>query len=226
MDKFVVRSPRNLQNDEIKISEIKTLRQSTLQSLAGVVVLEDFERAKKVLESDEESTERKIDVLKSLESKKPSKEVLVKVGIGKTIRKLSKDPCTAQEASPNQAKLKKLSYQIYKSWKTELERKVELQRETIIVDSDKETKRLRSAAVRLINTSIKSSRKQIESEQRKLSEEIEQEIFCQSKKLVGHIYRKLNRKIIFGLKNPELCSQLIVGDLSVPELVKRFQSQK
>jgi len=223
MDKFVVRSPRNLQKDEIKISEIKTLRQSTLQSLAGVVVLEDFERAKRVLESDEESTERKLDVLKSLESKKPSKEVLVKVGIGKTIRKLSKDPCTDEE---NQVQLKKLSYKIYKSWKTELERKVELQRELIIVESDKETKRLRSAAVRLINTSIKSSRKQIESEQRKLSEEIEKEIFCQSKKLVGHAYRKLNRKIVFGLKNPELCSELILDNLSVPELVKRFQSQK
>ena len=90
MDKFVIRNPRNLQSSKVNSSERKHLKQTTLQSLAGVVVLEELEHAKKVLESEEESVDRKLDVLNNLKNKKPSKEVLVKVGIGRTVRKLSK----------------------------------------------------------------------------------------------------------------------------------------
>ena len=156
MDKFVIRNPRNLQTkDEIESSGRKHLKQTTLQSLAGVVVLEDFVQAKKILESDEETIERKLDVLQGLKNKKPSKEVLIKVGIGKTVRKLSKvfissdlristinainckDPGEVAETGPSQSKLRKLSYKIYQNWKNELERKVELKRNTITVQSDK-----------------------------------------------------------------------------------------
>ena len=90
MDKFVIRNPRNLQSNKTSESEIKHLKQTTLQSLAGVVVIEELEQAKKVLESEHETAERKLEVLSRLKSKKPSKEVLVKVGIGKTVKKLSK----------------------------------------------------------------------------------------------------------------------------------------
>ena len=90
MDKFVIRNPRNLQSKDKKLSEKKHLKQTTLQSLAGVVVLEELEQAKKVLESEEESIEKKLEVLNNLRHKKPSKEVLIKVGIGRTVRKLSK----------------------------------------------------------------------------------------------------------------------------------------
>jgi len=224
MDKFVIRNPRNLQTkDEIESSGRKHLKQTTLQSLAGVVVLEDFVQAKKILESDEETIERKLDVLQGLKNKKPSKEVLIKVGIGKTVRKLSKDPGEIAETGPSQSKLRKLSYKIYQNWKNELERKVELKRNTITVQSDKETERLRSAAVKFINTSIKSNSKETNSAHRKISEEIEKEIFSQSKCMVGSEYRKLSRKVVFGLKSEDLCSKVISCDKPIPELVRGFR---
>ena len=48
-----------------------------------------------------------------------------------------KDPCENVETDPCQAKLRKLSYKIYKAWKGELERKVELQRNKVTVQSDR-----------------------------------------------------------------------------------------
>ena len=90
MDKFVIRNPRNLQSSKKSECETKHLKQTTLQSLAGVVVLEELEHAKNILESEHETTERKLEVLNGLKNKKPSKEVLVKVGIGKTVKKLGK----------------------------------------------------------------------------------------------------------------------------------------
>lgn len=222
MDKFVIRNPRNLQSKDKKLSEKKHLKQTTLQSLAGVVVLEELEQAKKVLESEEESIEKKLEVLNNLRHKKPSKEVLIKVGIGRTVRKLSKDPCENVETDPCQAKLRKLSYKIYKAWKGELERKVELQRNKVTVQSDKETERLRSAAVGFIITSIERNDKEKKSEHRSISEEIEKEIFSQCKCLVNSQYRRLSRKIVFGLKGEELCSKVVSSALPISELVKSF----
>jgi len=215
MDKFVIRNPRNLHSQENKTTPGNNrLKQATLQSLAGVVVLEELEEAKKALESKEDDIERKLKVLQRLENKKTSKEVLIKVGIGKTVKKLSKDP--------SQSKLQNLSNRIYIKWKSDLERKVELQRTKIIVQSDKETERLRSAAVKLIYTSIKSVKKETISEHRKISEDIEKEIFSQSKCLVGLKYRKLSRKIVFGLKSEKLCSKVVSLTTPIPELVNSF----
>jgi len=222
MDKFVIRNPRNLQSSKVNSSERKHLKQTTLQSLAGVVVLEELEHAKKVLESEEESVDRKLDVLNNLKNKKPSKEVLVKVGIGRTVRKLSKDPGASGETDPSQTKLRKLSYRIYKAWKSELERKVELQRNKVTVQSDKETERLRSAAVGFIVTSIEKNDKDKKSEHRIISEKIEREIFSQSKCLVNSQYRKLSRKIVFALKGEDLCSKVVSSALPISELVKSF----
>lgn len=223
MDKFVIRNPRNLQSSKVNSSERKHLKQTTLQSLAGVVVLEELEHAKKVLESEEESVDRKLDVLNNLKNKKPSKEVLIKVGIGRTVRKLSKsDPGATGATDPSLAKLRKLSYKIYKAWKSELERKVELQRNKVTVQSDKETERLRSAAVGFIVTSIEKNDKDKKSEHRNISEKIEREIFSQSKCLVNSQYRKLSRKIVFALKGEDLCSKVVSSALPISELVKSF----
>jgi len=221
MDKFVIRNPRNLQSSKKSKSETKHLKQTTLQSLAGVVVLEELEQAKNILESEHETTEKKLEVLNSLKNKKPSKEVLVKVGIGKTVKKLGKESGDL-ESDPKQAKLRSLSYKVYKAWKSELERKVELHRNKVTVQSDKETERLRTAAVEFLLTSIERN-KENKSDHREISEKIEREIFSQSKGLVNSQYRKLSRKIVFGLKNPDLCSKVVSSSLPIPELVKSYQ---
>lgn len=222
MDKFVIRNPRNLQSSKKSECETKHLKQTTLQSLAGVVVLEELEQAKNILESEHETTERKLEVLNGLKNKKPSKEVLVKVGIGKTVKKLGKESGEPAESDPKQAKLRRLSYKVYKAWKSELERKVELQRNKVTVRCDKETERLRTAAVEFLLTSIERN-KENKSDHREISEKIEREIFSQSKYLVNSQYRKLSRKIVFGLKNPDLCSKVVSSSLPIPELVKSYQ---
>ena len=66
MDKFVVKNPRNLQEKLNKSSKKKPLRQSTLQSLAGVVVIEELEEYKIILESDQTPQEKKLTVLNKL----------------------------------------------------------------------------------------------------------------------------------------------------------------
>ena len=47
--------------------------------------MEEFERAKVVLERDDTSVDLKISTLKSLQMKNPSKEVLIKTELGKII---------------------------------------------------------------------------------------------------------------------------------------------
>jgi len=223
MDKFVIRNPRNLQSSKKSESKTKHLKQTTLQSLAGVVVFEELEQAKNILESEHETTDRKLEVLNRLKNKKPSKEVLVKVGIGKTVKKLGKDSGKSADSDSKEAKLRRLSYKVYKAWKSELERKVELQRNKVTVQCDKETERLRTAAVEFLLTSIERNDKENKSEHREISEKIEREIFSQSKCLVNSQYRKLSRKIVFGLKNPDLCSKVVSSSLPIAELVKSYQ---
>lgn len=219
----MIRNPRNLQsNKSRKNSEDKNLKQSTLQSLAGVVVIEELEEAKRILESDEESVERKIQVLKRLRHKKPCKEILVKVGIGKSVRKIGKK-CfsTTGELSESQVKLQKLSYSVYVDWKKELERKVEIQSRKIEVKSDKETVRLRQAAVKFLSEALEEYGSNA-SDLKDLSARIEKEIFDQSKGLVNSSFRKLSRRIVFALKDKTLCDSVTTSKTSVRELVTRY----
>ena len=134
MDKFVLKKPRNLQVKRNKSPKKKLLKQSTLQSLAGVVVIEELEESKKILESDEASEEKKLSVLNKLLGKNPSKEALIKVGIGKTVRRLRK---SGDPADRKIKEVQKLSDKVYKKWRSELERKVELKDNPIRVKSDK-----------------------------------------------------------------------------------------
>ena len=92
MDKFVVKTPRTLNSTSSPLIQNKKLQkqQSKLESLAGVVVIEDLEEANTLLKSGSSTNEKKIQILRSLKKKKPAKEVLTKVEIGRTIRKLRK----------------------------------------------------------------------------------------------------------------------------------------
>ena len=59
----------------------------------------------------------------------------------------------------------------------------------------------------------------------KLSEKLEFEIFRQSSRLVNSKYRKLSRKVIFGLKSAPTKEQLVGQKLSVKEFVAQFSVQ-
>ena len=143
MDKFVVKKKRDLQTNQQTGSKKKQLTQSTLQALSGVVVIEELESFKSILESDSEPIEEKIRILKKLHEKNPSKEVLIKVGIGKTVNILRRG---FEESEGDERKLKKLSQKVYKKWKNELERKVELKSNPIDVQCDKVGQRIQKLA--------------------------------------------------------------------------------
>lgn len=134
MDKFVVKKKRNFQSNQQTGPIKKHLTQSTLQALSGVVVIEELESFKKILESDSEQTEKKIEILNKLYEKNPSKEVLIKVGIGKTVNILRKG---YEKSEGDERKLKELSGEVYKKWRNELERKVELKSNPVDVQCDK-----------------------------------------------------------------------------------------
>ena len=112
-------------------------------ALSGVVVIEEFESFKRILESDSEPIVEKIRILNKLHEKNPSKEVLIKVGIGKTVNILRKG---FEESEGDERKLKKLSLKVYKKWKNELERKVELKSNPIDVQCDKVGQRIQKLA--------------------------------------------------------------------------------
>ena len=75
MDKFVVRTARGAEKPVARAGKPAQLKQSTLHSLAGVVVLEDLQRARQQLESHTESEETKCRLLRQLREKRPAKEV-------------------------------------------------------------------------------------------------------------------------------------------------------
>lgn len=143
MDKFVVKKKRDLQTNQQTGSKKKQLTQSTLQALSGVVVIEELESFKRILESDSQSIEEKIRILNKLHEKNPSKEVLIKVGIGKTVNILRRG---FEECEGDERKLKTLSLKVYKKWKNELERKVELKSNPIDVQCDKVGQRIQKLA--------------------------------------------------------------------------------
>lgn len=223
MDKFLIKTKRNDQNNsKIRSGPHIRSKQSTLQSLAGVVVIEDIEEAKQILESSSESVDKKIEILRKLKNKKPAKEVLLQTGIGKTVRKLGKAPCGEEQS---EKLLQTLSYEVYRLWRKELERKVELTRNKIEVKSDKETETRRSSAESLILSALQK----VETNQENLgliSQEVEREVLVRCNNLVGTNYKRTVRRLVFGLRGDQgLTRQLVKGDLTIRTVVGRFSEQ-
>ena len=128
MDKFLIRTPRSPQAVLREQKEEPRKVQSSLFSLKGVVVVEDLVRAKKLLKEEHVEEERKVTVLRELGEKRPSTELLESTGIGRTVRKLSKE---------GEGEVKVEATKVYRSWKDAVERRVELSHTKIEVRCDK-----------------------------------------------------------------------------------------
>lgn len=193
MDKYLVKTIREAPKPASPTPAVKPIRQSTLHSLPGVVVLEEIEEANEILQSEHVNEGKKIDILTSLRRKRPAKEILIRVGIGRTVRKLSK----LESAS---SLLRELSGQVYK-----------------------ETYRLRTAASKFVSHSLYSETQKLTPKQKYLVESIEKEVFARSNKLVNKTYRQLSRKIVFALKHKtEFKEAVISGQVSVQQLVAGY----
>ena len=128
MDKFLIRTPRSNPSVLREQKQEPEKVQSSLHSLKGVVVVEDLVRAKKLLNDSDVEEERKVRVLRQLGEKRPSTALLESTGIGRTVRKLSRE---------GEGEVKVAATKVYRAWKSTVEKRVELSHTKIEVRCDK-----------------------------------------------------------------------------------------
>jgi len=188
MDKFLIKTPRNADNT-VKFKSKKSPVQATLFSLPGVVVLEEINKQKALLEDKNTPSTKKASILKELLGKSPSTKIIIDTAIGKAVRKLKKDEDSTVRA---------LADKVFLKWKALLEKRVDTSANRITVKSDEETERLRESSKKFILASLSSG---LSSDDRtKAASRIEEEVFQQSNRLVHFKYRRLSRRVVFALK--------------------------
>ena len=118
MDKFVIRKPRSEISPAPSSSSggRQRPRQKTLFQLKGVVVIEELERAVSYLNDPAVTDRDKTLQLVQLGQKRPATELIIKTGIGKVVRKLTKHDDEA---------IAKAANDVYAFWRADIERKEE-----------------------------------------------------------------------------------------------------
>ncbi|KAL7630886.1 UNVERIFIED_CONTAM: hypothetical protein RMT77_018825 [Armadillidium vulgare] len=245
MDKYVIKTSRPVGHPS-KNESSKNLRQAKIHNLKGVVVIEDMERAKLLLERKDVEPQVKINTLETLSKKCPSKEVLINTKLGKTVHKLCRD---SNIDVANHAKT------VYQLWRNNIVSKID--KPMIEVRCDLQTQKLREIARDLIYNSLAELLEKSEKNKnssvgspsnsdvdsvgspynseaendsdysvenlKNLAEYIESEVFKEAKKKISNQYRRTNRKIVFVLKyQKDIKINLIKGKISVPKFVETY----
>ncbi|KAK7501068.1 hypothetical protein BaRGS_00007553 [Batillaria attramentaria] len=206
MEKFVVKTPRATQQRP-PAQRTPEKRQATIESLRGVVVVEDIQRHKARLRLPDQSPDILLDSLRELALKIPPKHVLKSTKIGHTVYKLRhhSDENVAKEAKA-----------LYKKWRQFFEEFRE--RPQIEVKCDAKSERVRNSGRKFLADALSLEVSD------PLVDSIEREIFHQSSRLSGVHYRRTMRALVFKLKHSDsVRSQVLDRSLTVEELVKQFR---
>ncbi|CAL1293076.1 unnamed protein product [Larinioides sclopetarius] len=162
------------------------MKQATLTSLKGVVVVEDFTRYKNALDNQEESEENVLRILNSLKEKKPCKDVISSTGIGKTLQTLENHP--NKRITTEVAKLIQM-WDLLGSSKRQ---------PTVEVRYDNLTRHIRRTSVRLFAEALGG-----QENDEQCADILEKEIFHKCNKLITKSYKRTVRKIVFTLRHQE-----------------------
>lgn len=211
MDKFVIRTKRS-PRPERKITEtVNRKKQSTIESLASVVVVEEIQRLKLELENEVSTPDTILSALKVLGKKNLSKEVLMSTKVGHTVNRLRRQGST--EEIRQQAKV------VFRRWRqfvTDLEKEKPL----IEVRCDKKTEALRGKGRQLISDALQMTPSE------NLPELIEKTVFHTYGRLINNTYKRKMRSLVFILKHRDsIREKVVTGEISVKKLVSSSVEQ-
>ena len=188
-------NPRQYVTKEQKtrgLNEIKKVKgQRKLSDLNGVVNLDHLQDSLRKLQDPEVPCPEKIKVLKSLKTKKPATEIIKTSGIGKVVRKLTKE-------GPDP--LKAAALELYIDWKRLIEKRVETKHRSkyIEVDCDEETNLARRSTLSLMKQAAGTH--QSLSTSTPVLVQIEKALFRACKNILSKKYRRSSIRIVRALK--------------------------
>ena len=192
-------------------------KQATLFNLGGVVNIKQIKAQSETLQKEQVDDDEKIRILDQWAKKKPATDVLIEIGIGKTIKQLANS-----EKTPN--KVKKRAKEVYNLWRAAVEKREALkERGPLDVQCDLDTQHWRDKAKRLIRDVIrKNPDVSSSSSSEALIESIERELFHFCDNLIQSRYRCSVRKIVFALKRRPGLRQSVFNtkDVSPRQLVR------
>ncbi|KAL4217166.1 Transcription elongation factor A N-terminal and central domain-containing protein 2 [Mactra antiquata] len=207
MDHFLIRNPQPSPSKSPTKSGKPRMKQATIESLKGVVVIEDILHHKSRLLLPTSSKEEKLDSLRELGKKVPPRHVLTDTKIGKVIKKLTKD---------EDSDIKKAANLVYTKWKSHFIQFVN--NEMIEVKYDLKSEKLRKSGRSLLAGALDVEESDL------LPGTIEKETFHSHKRLLSGGYRRTIRHLVFSLKSSEdLKNKVKSGEITVTDFVKEYK---
>lgn len=207
MDKYLIKKPREQKIEKKKREQGKQMKQSTIESLQGVVVIEEIRRLKSKLQLETTTKEEMIESLNKLGQKIPPKHVMLDTKIGKVVNKLRKH---------DDSDIRKAARHVYVKWKDHFVSHSE--RPMIEVMCDTKTETMRTSGRKLLAGAL------LLEESHNLPDAIEREAFYMFNRLINYDYRRTMRSLVFTLKNnEEVRNKVLSGEFKVLELIQTYK---